>query len=211
MSVAPTSAKSFSVAVVLLAAGTASRMAEGGKHKLLAEFDNVPLVRRSAIAALGSGANSVAVVVGHRHDEISAALSGIPVETVDNPHYRSGMATSLIAGFSASEVMSADGVLIMLADMPGLTADHLAMLIKAFENTGGQAIVRATFHGKRGNPTILPQSLRVSVMELKGDIGARQIIENSGVPIIDVEIGAAAILDVDTVEDIITAGGKPTR
>lgn len=48
-------------------------------------------------------------------------------------------------------------------------------------------------------------------MELKGDIGARQIIENSGVPIIDVEIGAAAILDVDTVEDIITAGGKPTR
>ncbi|MBY3483407.1 nucleotidyltransferase family protein [Rhizobium laguerreae] len=211
MSVAPTTAKPFSVAVVLLAAGTASRMGEGGKHKLLAEFDDVPLVRRSAIAALGSGASSVAVVVGHRHDEISAALSGIPVKTVYNPHHRSDMATSLIAGFSASEVMSADRVLIMLADMPGLTADHLAMLIQAFENTGGKAIVRATFDGKRGNPTILPQSLRVSVMELKGDIGARQIIESSGVPIIEVEIGAAASLDVDTVEDILKAGGKPTR
>jgi molybdenum cofactor cytidylyltransferase len=211
VSIALTAPKLPSVAVVLLAAGTASRMGEGGKHKLLAEFDNVPLVRRSAIAALGSGASLVAVVVGHRHGEISAALSGIPVETVYNPHYRSGMATSLIAGFSASEVMSADGVLIMLADMPGLTANHLAMLIQAFENTGGKAIVRATFHGKRGNPIILPQSLRVSVMELKGDIGARQIIESSGVPIIDVEIGAAASLDVDTVEDIIIAGGKPTR
>ncbi|MGO4482523.1 nucleotidyltransferase family protein [Rhizobium pisi] len=211
MRVAPTSAKRFSVAVVLLAAGTASRMGEGGKHKLLAEFDNVPLVRRSAIVALGSGASSVAVVVGHRHDEISAALSGIPVETIYNPHYRNGMATSLIAGFSASKVMSADGVLIMLADMPGLTADHLAMLIQAFENSGGKAIVRATFHGKRGNPTILPQSLRVSVMELKGDIGARQIIQNSGVSIIEVEIGAAASLDVDTVEDLIIAGGKLTR
>jgi molybdenum cofactor cytidylyltransferase len=211
VSIALTAPKLPSVAVVLLAAGTASRMGEGGKHKLLAEFDNVPLVRRSAIAALGSGASLVAVVVGHRHDEISAALSGIPVETVYNPHYRSGMATSSIAGFSASEVMSADGVLIMLADMPGLTADHLATLIQVFENSGGKAIVRATFHGKRGNPTILPQSLRVSVMELKGDIGARQIIESSGVPIIDVEIGAAASLDVDTVEDIIIAGGKPTR
>jgi molybdenum cofactor cytidylyltransferase len=186
-------------------------MGEGGKHKLLAEFDDVPLVRRSAIAALGSGASSVAVVVGHRHGEITAVLSGIPVETVYNPHYSSGMATSLIAGFLTSGVMSADGVLIMLADMPGLTADHLAMLIHAYEKTGGKAIVRATFLGKRGNPVILPQSLRVSVIELKGDIGAREIIESSGVPIIDVEIGAAASLDVDTVDDILTAGGKPTR
>lgn len=48
-------------------------------------------------------------------------------------------------------------------------------------------------------------------MELKGDIGARQIIESSGVPIIEVEIGAAASLDVDTVEDLIKAGGKLTR
>jgi CTP:molybdopterin cytidylyltransferase MocA len=40
------------------------------------------------------------------------------------------MVSSLIAGFSASEIMSADGVLIMLADMPGLTADYLVMVIR---------------------------------------------------------------------------------
>lgn len=121
VSIALTFLKLPSVAAVLLAAGTASRMGEGGKDKLQAEFDNVPLVRRSAIAAFGSGVSSVVAVVGHRHNEISATLSGIPVKPVYNPHYGSGMASSLIAGFSAS------------------------------------------------------------VTELKGDIGARQNIERSGV------------------------------
>jgi CTP:molybdopterin cytidylyltransferase MocA len=51
-----------SVAIVILAAGKASRMGEGGKHKLLAEFDDVPLVRRSALTALGADATSVIVV-----------------------------------------------------------------------------------------------------------------------------------------------------
>ncbi|OAV53729.1 hypothetical protein A6U98_25180 [Rhizobium sp. WYCCWR10014] len=67
-----------SVAIVILAAGKASRMGEGGKHKLLAEFDGVPLVRRSALTALGANAASVTVVVGHRRSEIEAALSARP-------------------------------------------------------------------------------------------------------------------------------------
>ena len=40
-----------SVGAILLAAGQAKRMGENGQHKLLAEFDGVPLVRRSAIGA----------------------------------------------------------------------------------------------------------------------------------------------------------------
>ncbi|MFF0953072.1 NTP transferase domain-containing protein [Rhizobium leguminosarum] len=51
-----------SVAIVILAAGKASRMGEGGKHKLLAEFEGVPLVRRSALTALAADAASVIVV-----------------------------------------------------------------------------------------------------------------------------------------------------
>ncbi|MGO7733751.1 NTP transferase domain-containing protein, partial [Rhizobium johnstonii] len=45
-----------SVAIVILAAGKASRMGEGGKHKLLDEFDGMPLVRRSALTALAADA-----------------------------------------------------------------------------------------------------------------------------------------------------------
>lgn len=197
----------ISVAVVLLAAGKASRMGEGGPHKLLAEFDGMPLVRRSALTALSSGAASVAAVTGHRREEIEEALTGLAVEQVYNPDYASGMASSLVAGIGAPAARRSDGVLVMLADMPGITSDDLKVLIAAFRQANGQAIVRAVSHGKRGNPVILPRAVYDAVMRLEGDVGARHIIETSGLAVVDVDIGDAAHLDVDTPEAVLAAGG----
>ncbi|WP_105008463.1 nucleotidyltransferase family protein [Rhizobium leguminosarum] len=196
-----------SVAIVILAAGKASRMGEGGKHKLLAEFDGVPLVRRSALTALCADAASVTVVVGHRRSEIEAALQGLALTFVDNPDYPSGMARSLMAGFSSKRTDGADGILVMLADMPGIATAHLNALIFAFRNAGGEAIVRAVSRGKPGNPVILPRSLHPAVRRLEGDVGARDIIATSALPVLDVDVGDAACLDVDTPDDIVAAGG----
>ncbi|AYG66385.1 MULTISPECIES: molybdopterin-binding/glycosyltransferase family 2 protein [unclassified Rhizobium] len=197
----------ISVAVVLLAAGKASRMGEGGSHKLLAEFDGVPLVRRSASIAIASGASDIVAVTGHRCDEIEDALRDLAVEQVFNPDYASGMASSLVAGVGTQAAQRADGVLVMLADMPSVTSDDLKTLIAAFREANGQAIVRAASAGKRGNPVILPRSVLNAVVRLEGDVGARHIIETSGLPVIDVEIGKAAHLDVDTPEAVVAAGG----
>jgi molybdenum cofactor cytidylyltransferase len=54
---------------------------------------------------------------------------------------------------------------------------------------------------------ILPRSTFDAIAKLDGDIGARPIIEKSGLPVIDVDIGAAAHLDTDTPEEIAAAGG----
>ncbi|WP_025591254.1 NTP transferase domain-containing protein [Agrobacterium tumefaciens] len=195
------------VAVVILAAGKGTRMGEGGAHKLLAEFDDEPLVRRTAKTALAADAASVIVVTGHRRSEIEATLSGLDVTAVENPAYASGMASSLISGFSARAAREADGVLVMLADMPGVKSGNLDALIAAFRGASGRAIVRAVSRGKRGNPVILPRSLGDEVMRIEGDVGARHIIETSGLSVIDVDIGDAAHLDVDTPEAVLTAGG----
>ncbi|MBB3453039.1 molybdenum cofactor cytidylyltransferase [Rhizobium sp. BK313] len=200
-------AAQISVAIVLLAAGKASRMGEGGPHKLLAEFDGIPLVRRSAATALASGAAAVVTVTGHRRREIEQALADLPVERVHNPDYASGMASSLVAGVGAPATQRADGVLVMLADMPGVTSDDLKTLIAAFRKANGQAIVRAVSRGKRGNPVILPRTVFDAVMRLEGDVGARHIIETAGLPVVDVDIGDAAHLDVDTPEAVLAAGG----
>ncbi|MBY3318768.1 NTP transferase domain-containing protein [Rhizobium laguerreae] len=196
-----------SVAIVILAAGKASRMGEGGKHKLLAEFDGVPLVRRSALTALAADAASVIVVTGHRRSEIEAALDGLDLTFIDNPDHTSGMASSLIAGFSSRDADSADGILIMLADMPAISTAHLDALISAFRNAGGEAVVRAVSRGKPGNPVILPRSLNQAVLRLEGDVGARDIIATSGLPVLDVDVGDAALLDVDTPDEVLAAGG----
>jgi molybdenum cofactor cytidylyltransferase len=205
--IAAKAAAQISVAVVLLAAGRASRMGEGGSHKLLAEFGGIPLVRRSASTALMSGASAVIAVTGHRHDEIGQALSDLALEQVYNPDYASGMASSLVAGVGTQAAQQADGVLVMLADMPGVTSDDLKTLVAAFRQANGQAIVRAVSGGKRGNPVILPRTVLNAVMRLEGDVGARHIIETSGLPVIDVDIGEAAHLDVDTPEAVVAAGG----
>ncbi|MBR0555336.1 molybdopterin-binding/glycosyltransferase family 2 protein [Ciceribacter sp. L1K23] len=199
--------KILSISIVLLAAGKASRMGGSGNHKLLAEFDGEPLVRRSARISLESGACPVVVVTGHRAADIRDALAGLAVGIVDNPDFASGMASSLKTGFEVPQVAESDGVLVMLADMPGLVADDLKRLIDAFHEHGGTAIVRAVANGKRGNPVILPRSTFDAVKALEGDIGARPIVEGSGLPVIDVEIGAAAHLDVDTPEAVVSAGG----
>ncbi len=195
------------VVTVVLAAGKASRMGEGGPHKLLAEFDGVPLVRRSVMTAIGSRSSSVVVVTGHRKNDIEAALSGLNATTVYNPDYASGMASSLSTGFSVEQARDADGILVMLADMPGVSSGDLDRLIAAFRRSNGQSIIRAVSRGKRGNPVVMPKSLFDEVMRLEGDVGARHIIETSGVPVVDIDIGDAAHLDVDTREAVIAAGG----
>jgi molybdenum cofactor cytidylyltransferase len=193
------------VVVVILAAGMATRMGPQGGHKLLALFDNVPLVRRSALMAIGSDAALVTIVVGHRQDDIRQALSGLPLNIITNPDYASGIAGSLAKGFAAIE---ADGVLVMLADMPNVTSGDLDSLIEAFRNGNGTSIVRAVSQGQRGNPVILPKVLKEAVLGLEGDVGARFLIEICGLAVIDVEIGKSALIDVDTPEAIIAAEGN---
>jgi molybdenum cofactor cytidylyltransferase len=68
--------------------------------------------------------------------------------------------------------------------------------------------VRATNAGVPGNPVILPRALFAAARQLDGDTGARQLIEDSGLPLIDIEIGEAASLDVDTPELLARAGGQ---
>ncbi|CAD7044985.1 4-diphosphocytidyl-2C-methyl-D-erythritol kinase [Pseudorhizobium endolithicum] len=200
-------AGTISIGALLLAAGQSRRMGGSGSHKLLSTFEGEPLVRRSAKRLLAAGLAPVVAVTGHRRGDIEAAFDELALTVVFNPDYESGMASSLQAGLSLPALNRCDGVVVMLADMPAVTADHLRRMMAAFRKAGGQAVVRAVHEGKRGNPVILPKSTFPDVQSLRGDVGARAVIENCGLPTVDVEIGAAAHVDVDTVEAVIAAGG----
>jgi molybdenum cofactor cytidylyltransferase len=195
------------VGIVLMAAGRASRMGEGAGHKLLADFDGQPLVRRIAERALASRAKVVVAVTGYRAGDIGAALDGLDVTLTENPDYASGMASSLKAGVAALGDRLA-GIMILLGDMPGVETSHLDRLIAAFADNGCEAIIRAADGDHRGNPVILPMRLAPAIQRLEGDVGARALIEQSGLAVIDIDIGAAARIDVDTPEAVRAAGGR---
>ncbi|MDH4413260.1 MAG: molybdopterin-binding/glycosyltransferase family 2 protein [Rhizobium sp.] len=193
--------------LVVLAAGRASRMGEDGRHKLLAEFESEPLVRRSVRQALEADIGPVTVITGHRSAEVAAALAGLGAELVENPDFASGMASSLKTGLTAVEMKGLPGLMVLLADMPNVSSADIVALARAYAKSGGKAIVRAVSDGQRGNPVILPAATFEALKTLEGDIGARPVIESAGLAVIDVEIGPAARLDVDTPEAILAAGG----
>ncbi len=204
----PTREDPISIGALLPAAGQARRMGGSGSHKLLSTFEGEPLVRRSARSLLAAGLAPVVAVTGYRRDDIEAALAGLALTVVFNPDYESGMASSLKAGLALPALDRCDGVLIMLADMPAISSDHLRLMMVEFRKASGRAVIRAIHDGKRGNPVILPKAAFSAVQSLQGDVGARAVIENCGFPTVDVEIGAAAHIDVDTAEAVMAAGGQ---
>ncbi|WP_236001100.1 nucleotidyltransferase family protein [Agrobacterium leguminum] len=195
----------MSVAIVILAAGQSSRM--GSAHKLLAEFDGMPLIHRSVVVASSCQSHSVIAVTGYRYAEIGAAITDLPVKLVYNAEFSSGMASSLVLGVAAAEADQPDGIMIMLADMPAVTVSDLDALIAAFSCCEARSIVRAAAGDRPGNPVIFPRALYADLKKLTGDKGARELIRSSGFPVADIEIGDGAIIDVDTPDAIEAAGG----
>lgn len=192
------------VGAVVLAAGRGSRM--GGPVKQLATIGGVPLVRRAAEAAVASRAAPVVVVTGHAAGEVAAALEGLDVTLVHNPDFAEGLSTSLRAGLSAlpEEVEAA---VVLLADMPGIDGAAIDRVIGAYDPAAGALVVMATAAGRRGNPVLWSRRFFPELSAVTGDTGGRQVI--AGVPeaVVEVELGEAAALDVDTPEALAAAGG----
>lgn len=192
------------VHAVVLAAGRSSRM--GGPNKLMAHFSGKPLIRRTVERVLASKASGAVVVTGHQAARIRGALDGLDIGVAHNRDFASGLSSSLKTGVAAVPDDAA-GVLIILGDMPAVSSGDLDRLISAFRKTGGQAVARATHDGKRGNPVILPRALFGAMAQLEGDTGARHLVEAGLMPVVDVEIGEGAGIDVDTRDALESAGG----
>jgi molybdenum cofactor cytidylyltransferase len=193
---------------LVLAAGEGRRMGAGAPYKLLCAFAGVPLVRHVCAEAVASGVGPVVVVTGFRAQEVEAALGGLPLESAFNPKHVEGMAGSLQVGLAHPALRDVDGVIVMLADMPNVGAVALRQLRDRFIDHNGQAVIRAADGDRPGNPVVLPRSLFGAIMSLGGDEGARHVIAAGGLPVHLVDIGSAALQDVDTPEALLAAGGE---
>jgi molybdenum cofactor cytidylyltransferase len=193
------------IAALVLAAGQGRRM--GGPNKLLSTVNGKPLVRIAAEAALKSKAASVTVVTGHRADDVKAALKGLHVAFVHNPDHAEGLSTSLRAGVE-SLAADVDGAIVLLADMPAVEAQTIDRLIGAFAPDQGALLVVPTFEGKRGNPVLWSSRFFPALAAVHGDTGGRHLIGENPESVVEVEVGPAVALDIDTPEALAAIGGS---
>ncbi len=186
------------IAGLVLGAGRSSRM--GGPNKLLEEINGKPLIRIVTEHVLASKARPVIVVTGHQREKVEAALKGLPVTFVHNPHFADGLGTSLKAGIAALPP-EPDGAVVCLGDMPQVDAGIIDRLLGAFDPDSGALVVIPTIDGKRGNPVVWSRRFFPDLMAVEGDVGARHLIGRYSEAVTEVPLtGTAALTDVDTPE-----------
>lgn len=185
------------VAALVLAAGQSSRM--GAQNKLTTLWQGKPLLIHTMEALSRSAIDTLIVVTGHEAETVRPLIPATAI-TVHNPAYATGMASSLRVGLERALEANCDGVLILLGDMPMISAEHINTMLKAFDGVSDDTIVQATADGRPGNPVLIGSTYFRDVSGLTGDRGAREILKAHFDKIIAIEIGAAARRDFDTPE-----------
>lgn len=184
------------IGTVLLAAGLGSRF--GPAPKLLAPLDGRPLVRHAAEAALGARPRPVVAVLGAHAEAVRAALGGLDLVGIENPDYRAGLATSLRAGLAALPGTCSAAV-VVLGDMPRVTAAHIDRLAAAFAAAQDEpAAVVPVQDGRRGNPVLLNlRRLGPEIARLAGDHGAGPLLKGRA-DVLEIPGDPGTALDIDT-------------
>jgi nicotine blue oxidoreductase len=90
-------------------------------------------------------------------------------------------------------------VCVGLGDQPLVGAEAYRRLAGAYR--GGAKLAVATYDGDRGNPVLLARPLWREAMKLRGDVGARVLMDRHPVTEVDCT-GTGDPTDVDTLADL---------
>ena len=187
------------VAGLVLAAGAGRRY---GMPKALVAYHGELLVRRAARTLDEAGCARTVVVLGAEAARVRAAAPELNELALDNPDWPSGMGSSLRTGLAAVRGTPAVAVVVLLVDMPGVTAAAVRRVI-AF--AARDAVVIGGYHDRWGHPVVLGRDHWAAVSATAtGDQGARVFLRAHADRVRVVAVGDVADdadLDEPPVED----------
>lgn len=160
----------MTIAILILAAGSSSRMGPG-RDKLLEPVSGIPLLSLVIERAQSTGCPVFVCLPALTHPR--AALIGDRATPVWVPNADDGMGVSIRTGITALPD-DIDAVMILPADMPELKAEDLQTVLDQYQPG---AIARGTSAtGKPGHPVIFPRACFDMLESLEGDQGARGVL-----------------------------------
>jgi len=184
--------KSKSLAILILAAGTSSRLAE---PKQLLQYRGQSLLCNACLKALELS-KDVYTVLGARQDLCEHEIKDLDITILVNKDYKSGLASSIKVGIS--ELENYKKVLIMLCDQPFIPLSHFQKLIHLSNKE--DIIICSFYKNKLSVPALFTKKYFPLLLELQGDKGAKKVIEENEHRY--VELGDELSFDIDTKEDV---------
>jgi molybdenum cofactor cytidylyltransferase len=183
------------IALAILAAGRASRF---GGRKLEAMIDDAMIGTMTAarLSALDFGARLV--VVDPAHIALIEQFAKLGFKSVANDQPDAGLSRSVSLAAQAAQNSNADALLICLADMPNVPAEHIAEMIEALGD--GTRVIAASVQSIAMPPALFPRAHFPRLAALSGADGAKPLLTDA----ILIEADAWSMADVDTVEDLAT-------
>ncbi|MEB0014192.1 nucleotidyltransferase family protein [Glaciimonas sp. Gout2] len=187
------------IAGILLAAGRGRRFDPSGKQsKLLQLLPSGETVLAAAANHL-SAVLPVTVVCRTDAPPLTAQLAEelVGCTLLECADADDGMATTLV--FGLQQTATAAGWVIALADMPFVQVSTIMALKAALDQ--GADIAVPVCNQRRGNPVAFSHRHLSHLLALRGDQGARGLLERF--PVVEVAVDDPGVLqDIDTVADI---------
>lgn len=170
------SKKKKRIDILILAAGKSERMR--GQNKLLKKLNNKTLIEHVVSQAIKSKASDISIIIQENNIEIENLINLLPIKLLKKNFPQMGIGYSISKGVELIKKNDPDGILILLGDMPDINSYYLDLMIDKFINNSCQKIIRAcTENFIPGNPVIFPKILFNSLMKLRGDTGAKRLLE----------------------------------
>ena len=182
------------LAVVILAAGTSSRL--GNLTKQLLVYRNETLLKIAVKKALEIS-KDVFVVLGHEKEKCEKELEDFDVNIIYNPNYKKGMGSTLSLGIKHTKEFN--HTMVMLCDQPFIPISHFQALKKNIQN---ENIIASLYEKNKSAkvPAIFPKKYYDELLKLDADFGAKEILQKESC--INIQLEKDFSIDIDTFEDI---------
>jgi len=185
------------IAAVVLAAGASSRM---GKPKLTLPVSGEPMLGKTLDIYRRALVDRVVVVLGANAAKLREEVKFEKETVILNPLFRNGMSGSLKLGLKAVE-KEADAMIVALGDQPYVSPDTINTMIEVYSRTNASVVI-PTYRGIRGNPVLFDKSVFPEIKRIKGDKGAKSVVERHSESLREVAVEDSGVLfDIDTPSD----------
>jgi CTP:molybdopterin cytidylyltransferase MocA len=179
-----------------LAAGLSSRM--GTEHKLKQPVLGSPLIAWACEGLAAFPDCDPFFVLGHEADELSRFIAPFALRTVVNPHYGTGLHSSLRV--AAREAEDAEALMICLGDQPFFLKQRIQTMRQSPFHSG--TLRRSFALGQPGHPVLIGRDYFSEILNhADGDFGCSYLFKNHAERCECVEQHPSALWDLDRPED----------